>query len=302
MMLFLLQAAKTVKTAAQGEADKLINDIAGPASADKVSDMTHQFTDWAINVGGRVLAAIIIFIIGKFVIKLVNKIVARMLDNRKVDVSVKSFLKSLINVVLLILLIIAVISKLGIETTSFAALLASIGVAVGLAFSGNLQNFAGGLLILLFKPFKVGDWVEAQGVSGTVKEIQIFNTVLLAIDNKMIFVPNGVLSSGVIINYSNQETRRIEWIVGIDYGEDFDKVEGVIREMLATENRILDTPEPFIALKALDSSSVNITIRVWVNSVDYWDVYFDMNKAIYTTFNKKGINFPFPQLTIHQDK
>ena len=171
----------------------------------------------------------------------------------------------------------------------------------GMALSGNLQNFAGGLVILLFKPYKVGDWIETQqGSAGTVKEIQIFHTILTTADNKLIYIPNGSLSSGVVTNYSHQETRRVEWIIGIDYGEDYEKVQKIVYEILAADKRILKEPAPFVALHALDASSVNVVARVWVNSGDYWGVYFDINKAIYETFNEKGINFPFPQLTVHQ--
>ena len=175
------------------------------------------------------------------------------------------------------------------------------GERILMALSGNLQNFAGGLVILLFKPYKVGDWIETQqGSAGTVKEIQIFHTILTTGDNKLIYIPNGSLSSGVVINYSHQETRRVEWIIGIDYGEDYNKVQQIVRDILAEDKRILNEPAPFIALHALDASSVNVVVRVWVNSGDYWGVYFDTNKAIYETFNEKGINFPFPQLTVHQ--
>mgnify|MGYP001252523695 FL=1 len=216
------------------------------------------------------------------------------------DISIKTFVKSLVNILLTVLLIISVVGALGVETTSFAALLASAGVAIGMALSGNLQNFAGGLVILLFKPYKVGDWIESQSFSGTVREIQIFHTILTTGDNKLVYVPNGSLSSGVVTNYNTQETRRVEWVFGVDYGEDYDKVERVIREVLAADSRVLNTPEPFIALHALDASSVNVIVRVWVKTGDYWGVYFDTNKAIYNTFNEKGINFPFPQLTVHQ--
>ena len=222
------------------------------------------------------------------------------MEFRRVLFRSKTFVKSLVNILLTILLIISVVGALGVETTSFAALLASAGVAVGMALSGNLQNFAGGLVILLFKPYKVGDWIEAQSVSGTVKEIQIFHTILTTADNKLIYVPNGALSSGVVTNYSNQKTRRVEWIFGVDYGEDYNKVEKVVREVLTADKRILNDPAPFIALHALDASSVNVVARVWVNTADYWGVYFDINKTIYETFNEKGINFPFPQLTVHQ--
>lgn len=217
------------------------------------------------------------------------------------EASIQSFLKSMVNILLLIMLILAVIGKLGIELTGFAALLASAGVAIGMALSGNLQNFAGGLIILLFRPYKVGDFIEAStGASGTVKEIQIFHTILITADNKMIYVPNGAMSSGVITNYSKLDTRRIEWNFGVDYGEDYNKVEKVLREIIANDKRILTSPAPFIELGELAASSVNIKIRVWVNSSDYWNVFFSMNQTVYTTFNKEGINFPFPQLTVHQ--
>lgn len=256
----------------------------------------------SISVGGKILVALIVFIVGRALVGLANKLVRKFLDKRNVDPSVKTFLRSLINIALMILLIVSVISTLGVPTTSFAALLASAGVAIGMALSGNLQNFAGGLIILLFKPYKVGDLVENQTVLGTVREIQIFHTILSTPDNKMIYIPNGSMSSGIVINYSHQTTRRIEWVVGVDYGEDYEKVKAVIAEIISKDDRILLDPAPFIALNAFAASSVNVVTRVWVKSEDYWDVYFNINKTIYTVFNEKGINFPFPQLTVHQGK
>ena len=281
-------------------ADKLDQAIAQADGLDKLALVTQQLIDSGIQAGGHILKAVIVFLVGRFLIRMLNRLVRRLMDKRNVDISIKTFVRSLVNILLTVLLIISVVGALGVETTSFAALLASAGVAVGMALSGNLQNFAGGLVILLFKPYKVGDWIDAQNVSGTVKEIQIFHTILTTADNKLIYVPNGALSSGVVTNYSNQTTRRVEWIVGVDYGEDYNKVEKVVREVLAADKRILDDPAPFIALHALDASSVNVVARVWVNSADYWGVYFDINKAIYATFNEQGINFPFPQLTVHQ--
>ncbi len=263
--------------------------------------LTH-LKDWSIDAGGRVLAALIVFIIGRFLVSFLNKMVARLLARRKVEASVQTFVKSLVNILLTILLIVAVVSKLGVETTSFAALLASAGVAIGMALSGNLSNFAGGLIVLLLRPYKVGDWIEAQGVSGTVREIQIFHTILTTADNKVIYIPNGALSSGTVVNYSRENTRRIEWVIGVEYGEDFAKVESTVRRILAEDGRILPEPAPFVALHALDASSVNVVIRVWVKSEDYWSVYFDLNKNIYAVFNEEGIDFPFPQLTVHQAK
>lgn len=275
---------------------------AGTESIDKVQQLLQKLLDWGINAGGHIIGALLIFLIGRFLIGILNKMLARILERRHVDAGIQSFTKSLVNILLTVLLIVAIVNKLGVETTSFAALLASAGVAVGMALSGNLQNFAGGLIVLLFRPYKVGDWIESQGESGTVREIQIFHTILTTADNKVVYIPNGALSSGTIVNYSREDTRRIEWIIGVEYGENFDKIEDVTRRIIAADNRILDTPTPFIALHALDASSVNIVIRVWVKSEDYWGVYFDINKTIYAVYNKEGIGFPFPQLTVHQAK
>ncbi len=263
-----------------------------------------RLIDWGIDAGKNIIGAILIFIIGRFIIKQINRLVSKILKRRKLEVSVETFLRSLLSILLNLVLAFAIISKLGIETTSIAALLASAGVAVGMALSGNLSNFAGGLIILVFKPFKVGDYIDTEtaDVSGTVKEIQIFHTVLATLDNKIIYVPNGVLSSSAITNYSKQNMRRAEWIIGIEYGEDVDKVKGVLEELIEADTRILKDPAPLVALKALSASSVDIVVRAWAKSEDYWSVYFDMNKKIYDTFNRKGIGFPFPQLTVHQAK
>lgn len=299
-MLLLLQATQ-VADSTQVAAEKVLEQaIAQAEGLDKLTLITQQLLDFGIRAGERILIAVLVFIVGRFLITMLNKFIRRLMDKRKVDISIKTFVKSLVNILLTILLIISVVGALGVETTSFAALLASAGVAVGMALSGNLQNFAGGLIVLLFKPYKVGDWIESQGVSGTVKEIQIFHTILTTGDNKTIYVPNGAMSSGVVTNYNTQTTRRVEWIIGIDYGEDYEKVRQIVADILTADKRILEDPAPFIALHALDASSVNVIARVWVNSPDYWGVYFDVNKTIYEAFNKEGINFPFPQLTVHQ--
>ena len=267
---------------------------------DSITTLMDQLISSGVSVGKSILAAAVIYFLGRYIIKGVNKLVTRIMDKRDLEPSVRSFLGSLVNITLTIFLIIAVIGALGVETTSFAALLASAGVAIGMALSGNLQNFAGGLLILLLKPFKVGDFVEAQGLMGTVKEIQIFHTILTTPDNKVNYIPNGALSNGVLTNYSHQDTRRVEWIVGIEYGEDYEKAKTVVEGILMADARILKEPSTLVALGKLADSSVNLTVRAWVNSSDYWDVYFDLNKVIYATFNKEGIGFPFPQLTIHK--
>ncbi len=264
------------------------------------TDLVDRFINWAVNAGERLLVAFIIFIVGRFLIKLVRKLFRGFLERRKIDQGVKSFLDSLVNILLVTLLIVSVIGALGVSTTSFAALLASAGVAIGMALSGNLQNFAGGVIILLFKPYRIGDFIDAQGTAGTVRDIQIFHTVLNTPDNKIVYVPNGSLSSGIITNVNGNNTRRVEWIIAVEYGEDSAEVEAMIKKLLAAEKRILTTPAPFIALHALADSSVNFIVRGWVRKEDFWGVYFDMNRTIYEEFNKAGIGFPFPQLTIHQ--
>ncbi|HIY36581.1 MAG TPA: mechanosensitive ion channel [Candidatus Paraprevotella stercorigallinarum] len=296
-MIHLLSA---VTDSLSADTTNVAKEVVQAISSGKTDLIIEKLIEQSIEVGKNILAAVIVFIVGRFLISLLKRMMTSMMEKRKIEITIQTFLHSLVNILLNILLVIAVIGALGINTASFAALLASAGVAIGMALSGNLQNLAGGLIVLLFKPYKVGDWIEAQGVSGSVAEIQIMHTLLTTVDNKVVYVPNGAMSSGTIINYSRKETRRIEWIVGVDYGEDIDKVKNIIDTLIAADERILKEPAPYIALHALDSSSVNVTIRVWVPTAEYWNVYFDMNKKIYDEFNKQGVNFPFPQLTIHQ--
>lgn len=298
MKLFLLTAAEAAQEKVQETVNQSVD--ATVDGLDKLQILMQQLIDWGVSAGGRIIGAILIFVIGRILISFIKKLLARVLESRKIDLGVQTFVKSMTNILLTILLAVAVVGKLGVDTTSFAALLASAGVAVGMALSGNLSNFAGGLIVLLLRPYKVGDWIESQGVSGVVCSIQIFHTVLTTADNKVIYIPNGALSSGTVINYSREETRRVDWTVGVEYGENMEKVEEVVQKILAADPRILKDPAPFIALGALDASSVNVTIRVWVKNSDYWGVFFDTQKKIYATFNQEGIGFPFPQLTIHQ--
>ena len=273
------------------------------ASKVNVEQVMEKLVNWSMEMGKDILAAIIIYVVGRFIIRQIMKLTTRILERRKLEVSVQTFLKSLLSILLNLVLAFAIISRLGVETTSLAALLASAGVAVGMALSGNLSNFAGGLVILVFKPFKVGDFIDGpNGVSGTVTEIQIFHTIITMIDDRVIYIPNGVLSSNEITNYSRQTMRRAEWIFGVEYGEDYERVKAVLERIIVADDRILKTPEPFIALGALSASSVDIKVRAWAKVEDYWAVYFDMNRVVYETFNKEGIGFPFPQLTVHQAK
>lgn len=267
----------------------------------KIAKLVDSLFEQGTELGMTLIKALLVFIVGKLLINLINKLVQKILLKRNIDPSVKTFVGSLVNVILMILLIVSVVGALGIQTTSFAALLASAGVAIGMALSGNLSNFAGGLIILLFRPYKVGDYIEAQGVQGTVKAVQIFHTVLVTADNKVIYIPNGSLSGGVVTNYSRMESRRVDLTFGVEYDTDFKKVKSVIEDMISSDTRVLKEPSsPQIFLSQLADSSVNISVRIWVKTSDYWDVYFDMNRKVYERFNKEGIGFPFPQLTVHK--
>ncbi len=276
-----------------------MKEILTPVSTMNWDVFLDKLINLSTTLGSKLLAAIIIFLIGRWIVKRLKKLVSNILERRHVEASLSTFTRSLINITLNFLLILMVVGTLGVETSSIIALFASIGVGVGMALSGTLQNFAGGIMILLFKPFKVGDFIEAQGQSGTVKEIQIFNTILTTPDNKIIIIPNGGLSTGITQNYSTEATRRVDWQFGIAYGDNYDKARNVIEKLLNADNRILKNPDYFIALTSLGESSVNIVVRAWVNAPDYWGVYFDMNEKIYKTFAEENINIPFPQLDVH---
>lgn len=265
----------------------------------RIEVFTQTILQQAAHLGLAILKAILIYIVGRLIIKVINNVVHKLMTRRGLDPSVRSFIGSLVNVLLIILLVVSIIGALGIQTTSFAALLASIGIALGAALSGNLANFAGGLVILLFKPFRVGDYISTKDTGGSVVEIQIFHTILTTPDNVRVYVPNGTLSSGLVNNF-NVDTRRVEWTFGVDYGEDYEKVRSVIEDILSKEEKILRSPSRFIALNQLGDSSVNIVVRAWTKASDYWDVYFNINKEVYARFNAEGIDFPFPQMTVHQ--
>lgn len=269
-------------------------------NSDYIKELIDKGIDLGVEAGKSIIIAIIIYFVGKALISLINRMLHGVMERKKVDPAIQSFLGSLVNILLMVLLVISVVSALGVNTTSFAALLASAGVAVGMALSGNLQNLAGGIVILLFRPFKVGDYIEAQGTGGTVSEIQIFHTILTTPDNKKIYLPNGALSSGNITNYSKEPLRRVDFNVAVEYGEDIDKVRETLSGILSKDERVLQEPAPVIVLGSLSDSCVSMTVRVWVKSENYWDVFFQTNEKVYNEFNRQGINFPYPQLTIHQ--
>ena len=262
-----------------------------------------KIVDLILLYGPKLVGAILVWIVGAIVIKGLVKGFEKLLTKRDVDVSLRPFLKGIVSTLLKVMLAISVLGMLGIEMTSFIAILGSAGLAVGMALSGTLQNFAGGVMILIFKPFKNGDFIEAQGHAGIVSEIQIFNTILKTPDNKTIIIPNGGLSTSSMVNYSNEEMRRVDWTFGIGYGDKTDDAKVVLEKLMNEDKRILTTPEPpFVAVSELGDSSVNFAVRAWVKSENYWGVFFDMNEKVYNTFDKEGLNIPYPQMDVHVHK
>jgi len=263
------------------------------------NEILTQATNIGLEYGPKILGALAVWIIGGWIIKALVNGIGKAMNKSKVDITLQPFLKSIISSLLKVMLVISVLGMLGIEMTSFIAILGAAGLAVGMALSGTLQNFAGGVMILIFKPFKAGDVIEAQGFIGSIKEIQIFNTILKTPDNKTIIIPNGGLSTGAMTNFSTEEKRRVDWTIGIGYGDDVDKAKQVIRNLCDADSRILKDPEVFIAVSELADSSVNFTVRAWVNAADYWGVYFSMNENVYKTFPQEGLNIPYPQMDVH---
>ncbi|MBQ3152967.1 MAG: mechanosensitive ion channel [Bacteroidaceae bacterium] len=271
-------------------------------SALTVEEIVKYLTSAGLTIGATIIKVALIWIIGRWLSKRLVTLVKKLMVKKNTDASIQTFLVSLIDIVALIVLLIIIISVVGIDTSSFIALFASAGVAIGMALSGTLQNFAGGVMVLIFRPYKVGDYIEAQGQAGTVKEIQIFNTLLQTPDNRIIIVPNGPLSTGIINNYSRETTRRVDFSFPISYGDDFELAKKVLMEIIEKDARIMKTPEPFIEVGAMATSSINITVRVWCNAADYWGIFFDMNKSVYSTFPAKGLHFPYNTITVNMPK
>jgi len=255
--------------------------------------------DWVIANGIKVLMAILIAVIGLWIINKIVKGFKRILIARNIDETLVPFIISLTSVTLKVLLFISVISYLGIQMTSFIAILGAAGLAIGMALSGTLQNFAGGVILLILKPFKVGDYIEAQGHAGLVKEIQIFNTILTTLDNKVVIIPNGGLSTGAMTNYTKEETRRVDFVFGIGYDDDIDKARNIIIEVANKNELIMKDPEIFVGVLEHGDSSVNLVTRVWSKTSDYWTVYFYMMEFVKKEFDKQGITIPYPQRDVH---
>lgn len=265
--------------------------------------LLSEFMDKAIAFGLKVLAALAIYLIGAWIIKKIKNIVHNIFIKRNTEHSIASFVESLVSITLTVFLVIFTISALGVNTTSLAALLAAGGMAIGMALSGTVQNFAGGIMLLVFKPFKAGDFIEAQGYSGTVTDVTIVSTKITTTDNRNIIIPNGALSNGTINNYSQNVFRRLEWLVDVEYGAPSDKVKSLLKKIVDEEKRIVYAPtapaNPTIALNALRDSSVQFVVRAWVKKEEYWDVLYDVNEKIYNEIPENGIQFPYPQLDVH---
>ena len=267
-----------------------------------MENLQENFVEFLVSYGPRLLGAIVVLIIGLWIIGRFSRILKKSFDRREMDASLRTFLVSMIGILLKVLLVISVMSMVGVAVTSFIAILGAAGLAVGLALSGTLQNFAGGVILLIFKPFKVGDFITGEGHSGTVEEIQIFVTILKTPQNVTIIIPNSGLATNSLTNFSAKPIRRADWSFGIAYGDSYDKAKEVLLKLIKEDERILKDPEPFIALGELADSSVNITVRAWANSGDFWGVFFDMNEKVYKAFAKEGINIPFPQMDVHLHK
>ena len=296
MLLSMQEIANTTAQAAETVTpEKLFEQI----KTLSLTDVGEKALSWAVSFGGRLLAAIVVFIVFRWIIKRIRRRLKTRME-KKENSALIPFTINLVSISLNIFMIFVIIWILGIETSSFIALFASAGIAIGMALSGTLQNFAGGVMILIFKPFQIGDFIEAQGKAGTVKAILITNTVILTPDNQTIYIPNGNLSTGIITNYSAQDFRRVDWTFSIAYGDDYQKARSVLEDLITKEGRILNEPAaPFIALNKMADSSIDIVVRAWVKTADYWDVYFLMNETVYKTFEEKGLSIPFPQMDVH---
>ncbi|SEM64043.1 mechanosensitive ion channel family protein [Halomonas caseinilytica] len=254
-----------------------------------------QGTSFVINL----VAAIVIFVIGRWIAKLLHRLVIKAMKRAKTDPLIITFTGNILYILLMFAVVLAAIGQLGIQTTSLIAVIGAAGLAVGLALQGSLANFAAGVMVVLFRPYRVGDYIEGGGVSGTVEEVQIFNTELSTPDNRRVIVPNGQMLSDAITNYSTHPTRRVDLVVGVGYGDDIDTVRRVLEGVVADDSRVLEDPAPNIRIGSLGDSSVNWIVRPWVKAVDYWDVYWEMTEEIKRRFDREGINIPFPQRDVH---
>lgn len=297
---YLLQTAPTDSLNVQEH----LAAVAEKLATTPVTTLVSELIDKAVNFGLKLLAALAIYLVGAWVIRKVKGIVAGIFERKKTDAAIASFTQSIISIALTVVLIIITIGAVGVDTTSIAALLAGGGMAIGMALNGTVQNFAGGIMIIAFKPFKAGDYIQAQGYEGTVTEVNIVSTKLTTVDNKSIIIPNGILSNGTVNNFSDNVLRRLDWTVSVEYGSSAEETKEVLMSLLKNDIRILNAAkgapaDPFVALLSLSESSVKFVMRGWVHSADYWDVNFEINERIYEELPKQGIRFPFQQMDVH---
>ncbi len=265
-------------------------------------ELLDQFLTGSIDILGKLLIALLIFFLGRWLIKQIDKVFKRMLNRKVDDIALRSFLMNILNIALFATLIILIINIVGSKTVSLAALIGSVGLALGLAVKDNLANFAGGVMLLFNKPFKGGDYIEAQGVAGTVQSVGILYTTLTTFDNKTVHISNGPLSTGNIINYSTQATRRVDLTVNVEYGSDVEEVKRLLLEIAEKHPQVLKDPAPLSRMVKMNDSSIDFVLRVWTLSGDFWPVTFDLNEQVYNALNANGLNIPFPQMTIHMAK
>jgi len=268
------------------------------------TELIKDIIDSAVSFGLKLIAAFLIYFVGAWVIRRIKAILRRSFEKRKTDAAIASFVQSITSIVLTIILVIITIGTVGIDTSSIAALLTGGGLAIGMALNGTMQNFAGGLMILVFKPFKAGDYIEAQGHGGTVSEVNITSTKLTTVDNRVIIIPNGILSNDVINNYSSRQVRRLDINIGVEYGSSSAETKELLMSLIRSDERSLTAEQgapadPFVALSALNESAVEFTIRIWVKAENYWGLKFDLTEKIYNELPKHGIMFPFPQLDVN---
>ncbi len=262
----------------------------------------HQNSELFVQYSVNIISAILILLVGKFLVGFISKSVEKLLVKRKFDTAVVGFTLALVRYGLFVIVIMAALGQVGVETTSIVAVIGAAGLAVGLALQGSLSNFASGVLIVSFRPFKAGDYVEVSGVAGSVESIQVFQTTLKTVDNKMVVIPNGNITSNAIVNYSRYDKRRVDLVIGVSYKSDLQLTKKVIHEALLKDDRILRDPEIMIGVSELSDSSVNLVVRPWCKTADYWDVYFDSMQLIKETLDENGIEIPFPQMDVHLNK
>jgi small conductance mechanosensitive channel len=262
-------------------------------------DVNERAVDWIFEYGPKLIAAILIYIVGKWVAKFIRKLLKKIMIKAKTDETLASFLGNIVYALLMIVVIIAALGKLGVDTGSFVALIAAAGLAVGFALQGSLSNFAAGVMIILFRPFKLGDYIEAGGTAGSVSEIMIFSTVLKTPDNKKVIVPNSSMTDGNIINYSASDTRRVDMVFGTGYDDDLRKAKALLEEIVTGHELVLKSPAPQVVVSELADSSVNFNVRPWVKTADYWTVNFDIQEQVKLKFDEAGISIPFPQQDVH---